>query len=202
MKLNGLTFAVFLLQFCAMGQRKFDLVSSFFPVQCEKGLYTLQVMVEGAAAGETLQVQPSIGKSYEGPINGGYTFKVANADSGEYNVSIHLFYRDSLLRHIDTNVVFYIPKLQCGISIAKYFSPNDDGVNDRLLITNIEKFPDFELHIFNKWGQRVHFQQGTYTPWDGRWSGIELPDGAYYFVFFYQASNKLRIEKGDITILR
>jgi hypothetical protein len=48
----------------------------------------------------------------------------------------------------------------------------------------------------------VHSQKGTYTPWDGKWNGINVLDGTYYYVFYYDGGNKHDLVKGDVTILR
>jgi gliding motility-associated-like protein len=74
--------------------------------------------------------------------------------------------------------------------------------NDYLQISNIQNYPNFELFIFNKWGQQVHSQKQNYTPWNGTWNGVNVLDGTYYYVFYYDGSNKDKIIKGDITVLR
>ena len=48
----------------------------------------------------------------------------------------------------------------------------------------------------------MHSQKGTYTPWDGKWNGIHVPDGTYYYVFYYDGGHKNKHVKGDVTVLR
>lgn len=127
---------------------------------------------------------------------------VFGLDAGDFSVYIRIVHTDSIEHTKDTTIYFSIEKLLCQVTVAKFFSPNSDGYNDLLGINNVSKYPNFELQIFNKWGQKVHSQTNQYTPWDGKWNGIELPDGTYYFVFFYNASDKTKLEKGDVTILR
>ena len=128
--------------------------------------------------------------------------KVTGISGGEYSLRITIIHHDSLRRYFDTTLTFTIEKEDCNISVGKFFTPNDDSYNDLLYISNVQYYPDFEFEVFNKWGQRVHHQKNTFQPWDGKWNGFDLPDGTYYFVFFYSSKNKKRVEKGDITILR
>lgn len=64
------------------------------------------------------------------------------------------------------------------------FSPNDDGVNDELIIQGIDNFPDNEVCLFNRWGNEV-FRQKGYTnteAWGGTFEGKDLPDGTYFYI--------------------
>jgi hypothetical protein len=47
----------------------------------------------------------------------------------------------------------------------------------------------------------VHKQEKEFYAWDGKNLGIDLPVGAYYFVFYY-SSDKHDVEKGSIVIMR
>lgn len=131
------------------------------------------------------------------------TKKIYNLSSGEHNV--HVFVKRVVDKKplIKDTIIFYtIEKVECEVQVARFFSPNDDQYNDVLTISNIQNYPNFELEIYNKWGQRVHSQKKNYTPWDGKWLGVNLPDGSYYYVLFYDAGNKSKLVKGDITLLR
>lgn len=62
-------------------------------------------------------------------------------------------------------------------------SPNGDGANDTWRIEGIEQFPDSEVQVFGRWGNRVFYQKGynNQNGWDGRWEGQDLPDGTYFY---------------------
>lgn len=102
----------------------------------------------------------------------------------------------------DTTLYFSIAKEECPVSIANHFTPNDDGYNDTWQISNTNSYPNMEVIVFNKWGQQVHQQKNTYTPWDGTSLGINVPDGAYYYVFYYDKSKQSKYLKGSISIIR
>ena len=83
----------------------------------------------------------------------------------------------------DTAWVFV--DVQCDeLIIFSGFSPNGDGVNDHFAIRGIENFPDNEVSVFNRWGNRVFLKKG-YTNmdgWEGTWNSKNLPDGTYFYV--------------------
>jgi len=131
------------------------------------------------------------------------TKRVYELKSGEYSVNVWIRHKqDTVFLIKDTTFYFTIEKELCAVTVDKYFSPNDDKYHDLLIISNTQYYPDFELSIFNKWGQQVHHQKKEYTPWDGTWNGIPMPDGTYFYVFFYDSAKKKDLIKGDITILR
>ncbi len=61
-------------------------------------------------------------------------------------------------------------------------TPNGDGINDVLIITNADKYSDNKLVVFNRWGNKV-FEQTNYN---NDWDGTNVPDGVYYYIFYYR----------------
>lgn len=117
-------------------------------------------------------------------------------DAGNYSVTV----KDSTLK--DTVIAFIIEKAECPVTISNHFTPNDDNYNDKWQISNTQFYPEFELFVFNKWGQQVHHQKDTYIPWDGNWNGLTAADGTYYYLFYFKKSDKDKVIKGDVSILR
>lgn len=122
-------------------------------------------------------------------------FSISDLSAGDYSLK--------LIRGAkDTTIYFTIARLVCPVVISNQFTPNDDGYNDNWQIGNVASYPNFEVFVFNKWGQQVHHQEKTFTPWDGTSFGVGVPDGAYYYVFYYDKGKKGDYLKGDISILR
>ena len=75
-------------------------------------------------------------------------------------------------------------KIDCeGLVVYTGLSPNNDGLNDKLIIKGIESYPNNEIEVFNRWGNKVYSKKG-YTnndPWDATWDGKMLPDGTYFY---------------------
>ena len=163
------------------------------PDGCFKG--TSRLEITGTIPADTVIVEWSAGYTD--------TRIIYDLISGNYFVHVKIKHKtDTSTLVKDTVLTYFIDKEECTVSFAKYFSPNGDNYNDLLSIANIDKYPDFELNIYDRWGQRVHHQRSSYIPWDGTWLGINLPDGTYYYVFFYNVSNRGKLVKGDVTIIR
>ena len=127
-------------------------------------------------------------------------YYLPSLNEGDYSVGISI--QQDTLHKLDTTLHFSIDKPECPVSITRQFTPNGDGYNDLFYVNNVNYYPNFELEIYNKWGQRVHHQKSSFTPWDGKWAGMNVPDGTYYYVFFFDSGDKNKLMKGDISILR
>lgn len=64
------------------------------------------------------------------------------------------------------------------IQPANTFTPNADGINDGWQIAGITDYPNAEVSIYDRWGQRVYKSNGYKEDWDGE----GLPVGTYYYV--------------------
>ena len=93
------------------------------------------------------------------------------------------------------------------IAIPNTFTPNGDGFNDTWQIIRIGLYPNNEVSVFDRWGQRVYHKKG-YSPegdWDGRYLGTPLPTATYYYIIELNAetdSPDQELLKGSITIIR
>ncbi len=79
----------------------------------------------------------------------------------------------------------------CELFVPDAFSPNNDGQNEKFVITCLESYPDNVLTIFNRWGNKVYEDSyrsqenewdGTNSMGNGALGGDELPDGTYFYV--------------------
>ncbi len=86
------------------------------------------------------------------------------------------------------------------------FSPNDDGINDVWIIDNATVYPNNRVIVYNRWGQRVYTATGynnTDIVWEGKYLGVAVPDGSYYYVIYQDNDNKKENEiHGSVLILR
>ena len=65
------------------------------------------------------------------------------------------------------------------------FSPNNDGTNDSYYIPNIQYFyPDYDLEIFNRYGQSLFKGDITNPSWDGTNNGSQTAttSGVYFYI--------------------
>ncbi len=55
--------------------------------------------------------------------------------------------------------------------------------NDALTIPCTQNFPNNELIVFNRWGDKVFSIVGYQNDWEGTYNGNDLPAGTYYYIF-------------------
>jgi gliding motility-associated-like protein len=92
--------------------------------------------------------------------------------------------------------------LAAEIDMPNAITPNGDGKNDVLKIDGIEKYPNNELVIFNRWGDILYKAKPYLNDWQGvNQSGGELPEGTYYYVLRLNV-NDGKILRGNMTVLR
>jgi gliding motility-associated-like protein len=80
--------------------------------------------------------------------------------------------------------------------VIQALSPDGDGVNDELVIANIENYPINRIEIFNRWGVLIFDASGYGQPGVPKFRGISegratigkgkmLPVGTYFYVLSY-----------------
>jgi gliding motility-associated-like protein len=91
--------------------------------------------------------------------------------------------------------------LCCKIFLPNAFTPNGDNLNDEFIIKDI--FDDYNLLIADRWGNIVFRSSNSFIGWDGKYKGIEMPIGTYFYLLKYKCNNSdMKMVKGDITLIR
>jgi gliding motility-associated-like protein len=89
------------------------------------------------------------------------------------------------------------------IFVPNAFTPDGDGLNDRLLVHG-STIDELYFAIYDRWGERVY---ETYDPqhdgWDGTFRNRQLPADVYgYYLEVGCFNQETYQEKGNITLLR
>lgn len=88
---------------------------------------------------------------------------------------------------------FYIPS---------GFTPNDDGVNDYFGGVGAD-IKNYELYIFNRWGEQIYASQDMAKPWDGRHKDtIALIDTYIYLIKTVNIKNEEKEYHGIVSLIR
>lgn len=116
------------------------------------------------------------------PVDIDYVLNVvSNAGCGTATDIVHVFvYKD-----------IYIPT---------GFTPNADGVNDTWYIPALSAFTNFNLSVFNRYGQRVFQTKDINLAWDGKYKGLLQPSGAYVYILDMKEGSA--VMKGTFLIIR
>ncbi|HYJ64167.1 MAG TPA: gliding motility-associated C-terminal domain-containing protein [Parafilimonas sp.] len=88
------------------------------------------------------------------------------------------------------------------IYVPTAFTPNHDGLNDKLnpIPVGIKKFLFFE--IYSRWGEMVFYTTNANKAWDGTIQGVKIIQGTYvWFAQGYDVAGKLVKRKGTVTLI-
>lgn len=61
------------------------------------------------------------------------------------------------------------------------FTPNGDGLNDSFIVYG-QYVVDFDMKIFNRWGELLFTTSNINTGWNGTFKGTLMPEDSYVFV--------------------
>lgn len=83
-------------------------------------------------------------------------------------------------------------------SPTEIITPNEDGINDMWVIRNIQFYPNNEVFIFDRWGQRVYHKDeyDNLDGWKAKYVGVDMPVSTYYYVL------KIKLEKSDDIVFK
>ncbi|MEJ6979118.1 MBG domain-containing protein [Pedobacter sp. P351] len=86
------------------------------------------------------------------------------------------------------------------VSGTNIMSPNGDGVNDNLIIKNLDMYPKNEVKIFDRAGRLLYSQKNYTDQWDGTLNGSPLAQDTYYYVVDF--GQGIPQKKGFVSIIR
>ncbi len=86
--------------------------------------------------------------------------------------------------------------------IPKGFTPNNDPKNNTWAITNINRYTEAIVKVYNIRGMEVYSSEGIYEEWDGTYKDKFLPSDTYYYVIDLNLPFRKKVYTGAVTILR
>lgn len=90
------------------------------------------------------------------------------------------------------------------ITMPTGFTPNGDGINDVFIPNGSALYArDFEMSVWNRWGQQVYRSVEPTEGWNGMYNGELAQTGVYaYLITYKNIYNESKIVKGNLTLLR
>lgn len=124
-------------------------------------------------------------------VEGTYTFEYSVTDSRG------LVAKDQI--HVDVLAAAVVTPEITLPNIPRFFTPNDDGINDVWELPEHELFENAVVTIFNSAGQKIYESLSHEIAWDGKLEGKPLQEDAYYYIIRMSDSNDI---KGAVRIIR
>lgn len=86
--------------------------------------------------------------------------------------------------------------------VPNAFTPNGDQLNDLFLPIG-NGILQYEMSIYNRWGEKVFYSDSLELGWDGRYNGQLQPNGMYNYVLHYLISrDRYKTQKGLLYLSR
>lgn len=123
-------------------------------------------------------------------------------DGGVYPITLFVDNEGGCSDQITKNVTIKNP---LSIWIPNSFTPNEDGLNDKFrVVFNNSSVEEYEVFIFNRWGELLFKSQELDFEWDGTYNGQEAPAGVYVWriVGKEQFSTESFEKTGHVTLTR
>ena len=129
---------------------------------------------------------------------------------GDYNITLDAYSNNlapsGLTYECHDTISKVISIINDRLFIPNIITPNGDGINDVLMITNLvdgQAYPDNELSIYNRNGKRIFFKQDIRSN-EELWDPIKTntPDGTYFYRFVGRGPIRDVEYNGSIEILR
>lgn len=90
----------------------------------------------------------------------------------------------------------------CEVYFPSAFTPNNDGLNDYFKALNAFGLQNFELHVYNRWGQLVFYSNDYTKKWDGYFNGVLQPVGVFVWYSKFVRLGKQKFMKGTVTLIK
>jgi gliding motility-associated-like protein len=139
-----------------------------------------------------------------GLSNVSYNWQDGNTTS-TYQVQVPgLFYVDITNTCGTTSDSINIFSGNCIVRVPSAFTPNNDGLNDQFRVLGTGLIGEFELKIFDRYGQLIFQTLDKNSYWNGDFKGAKLTTGVYVYLIKYKdiSSADKKILKGTILLIR
>lgn len=91
----------------------------------------------------------------------------------------------------------------CAVILPDAFSPNNDGKNDYFGMGINCGVREYELMVYDRWGNRVFSTESLSNKWDGTYNGVQLDAGVYYYYAHVTTDQLTSYQyKGSIILIR
>jgi gliding motility-associated-like protein len=89
-------------------------------------------------------------------------------------------------------------------NIPTAFTPNGDDLNEVFRPLGSAEFTtEYQMTVWNRWGQEVFRSVDPLSGWDGRYKGQEAQTGVYAYIISYKnIYNETKLVKGNVTLTR
>lgn len=115
-----------------------------------------------------------------------------DVESGIHTIKVKDLFGDCGITKLKVQVLKY----------PKFFTPNEDGVNDTWNIRDLMNNSEAIIYIFDRYGKLLTSIKPDGPGWDGTFKGKQMPSNDYWFKAVYKINGEERIYKANFTLKR
>ncbi len=148
----------------------------------------------------TLDAGGLAGYTYRWNPGGQTTRRILVSQTGSYTVRATTV--DGCAEEVPVNV---FDECDPRIIVPDIFTPNGDAKNDDLQVF-VAHISEYELRIYNRWGEMVFRTNDINEKWDGSYKGAQYPTQSYAWVVAYRAAyfpeRGIEYKRGAVMVVR
>ena len=151
-------------------------------------------------------------------IHDNFSLEVFIEGNGFYEYALNdingPYQEETLFKNLKPGIytVYVREKNDCGISskevavfgFPKFFTPNDDNINDVWMVPDLYFINEAKITIFDRYGRVLHrFYPSANQGWNGLYKGKQMPSTDYWFTAeVMDRFNKKIIRRGHFSLIR
>ncbi len=160
----------------------------------EPGLYTVDVSNVTCEVTKTIELRQIDNPIIDSVRSNGNDIVVTTINTGDFLYAIDgiNYQSENTFFNIEGGLyTIYVKERNCAevittaylhFYIPKFFTPNNDGVNDTFKLAGIEYYGTSSVSIFNRYGKLLKNTVNSPFEWDGTYVGEGLPTDDYWYV--------------------
>ncbi|MFJ1473377.1 T9SS type B sorting domain-containing protein [Capnocytophaga cynodegmi] len=155
-----------------------------------------------------VKVQANGGKApytyyFNGKMSSSDEYYISSSDPGRVDANGRIIKQVTVMviDDLGCSQTITIEKEFFDIYIPNYFTPNNDGNNDRWKPENTRSYPDIEVLIYDRYGRLIATLRQEES-WDGKYNTRDLPTGDYWYLVKLNGDSDGREFIGNFTLFR
>ena len=135
----------------------------------------------------------------ESVVSNGNEIIITSANPGDFLYSLDgfIFQSGNIFYDVKGGLyTIYVKNHDCDITInkqhlhfyiPKFFTPNNDGINDTFRLEGIEIYSTSQVAIFDRYGKLLKFARNDVSfAWDGNYNNLMMPSGDYWYTIIIE----------------
>jgi gliding motility-associated-like protein len=102
----------------------------------------------------------------------------------------------------DEDTIRYTAQTCCTMFMPSAFSPNDDGLNDKIKPVLDYNTSLVNYSVFNQWGEKIFTTTQKDISWDGYYQGVACDGDTYYYLVQYTCNGVTKTESGAVQLIK